>query len=49
MIFEGGASAKETGLHGADVDVQDLRDLVVGKAFDLTQHHDGAEVFRKLL
>src|SRR5271167_5113912 len=40
---QGRAAAGETRLHGADVHVQNLGDLLVGEAFYFAEDNDGAE------
>src|SRR5208283_1698101 len=45
---QGGAATHEPGLDGAEVDMEEVGDLVVGEAFDLAQHDDRAEGLRNL-
>ena len=45
---QGGAATHEPGLDRAQVDVEEVGDLLVGEAFDLAQHDHGAECLRNL-
>ena len=45
---QGGATSGKARLDGTEVDVEDLRDLFVGEAFNLAKDHDGAEGLGKL-
>jgi hypothetical protein len=40
---QGGTPAGEPGFDRPQIDLEDVCDLFVGKAFDLAQHDDGAE------
>lgn len=42
------ASAHEAGLDGAEVRVEDFRDLFVAEALDVPQNHHGAEGLRNV-